>query len=96
MDSALLQRQEKSPCSRRNRGFLGDGLLDDAGSEAGDIVGTGTAGAGNADRKVSEVEIIGAGNIIFVVIFRVGSLEYARAVIRSPCSELCEDCCFDI
>ena len=74
---------------------MGDGLLDDAGSEAGDIVGTGTAGAGNADRKVSEVEIIGAGNIIFVVIFRVGSLEYARAVIRSACSELCEDCCFE-
>ena len=49
---------------------MGDGLLDDAGSEAGDIVGTGTAGAGNADRKVSEVEIIGAGNIIFVVICR--------------------------
>lgn len=54
MDSALLQRQEKSPCSRRNRGFWGDGLLDDAGSEAGDIVGTGTAGAGNADLEVSE------------------------------------------
>ena len=31
-----------------------DGLLDDAGSEAGDIVGTGTAGAGNADLEVSE------------------------------------------
>lgn len=96
MDSALLQRQEKGPRSRRNRGFWGDGSLDDTGNEAGGIVGTEATGAGNTDRKVSEAEITDAGNIVFAVIPRVGSLECTRIVIRSACSELYEDCCFDI
>ena len=70
----MLQRQEKSPCSRRNRGFLGDGLLDDAGSEAGDNLFTSFSG-GRSHCKITEDDVSCAGG------YFVGSIDYTGAVV---------------